>query len=115
VSRESPAHDLRLYHPPTDLLPCNYLKGGGVLLSWDQGPNLVGQSSAERTCYGHRSERYIQRTAATFSKHRYIRRDGSARECRPYWHFHFHKRGKGKKLYLGKTSDPESTLVAKRA
>src|SRR5215203_1357085 len=23
-------------------------KGGGVPLSWDQGPNLVGQSSAER-------------------------------------------------------------------
>src|SRR5918993_1168234 len=37
-------------HPPPDNRPPrrNYLKGGGGPLSWDQGPNLVGQSSAER-------------------------------------------------------------------
>jgi hypothetical protein len=46
---------------------------------------------------------------------RYIRRDGSARERGPYWYFQFHEGGKRKKLYLGKTSDPEGTLVAKRA
>ena len=46
---------------------------------------------------------------------RYIRRDGSARERGPYWYFQFHEDGKRKKLYLGKTSDPESTLAAKRA
>ena len=46
---------------------------------------------------------------------RYIRRDGSARERGPYWYFQFHEGGKRKKLYLGKTSDPESTLVAKRS
>jgi hypothetical protein len=46
---------------------------------------------------------------------RYIRRDGSARERGPYWYFQFHEGGKRKKLYLGKTSDPESTLAAKRA
>jgi len=46
---------------------------------------------------------------------RYIRRDGSARERGPYWYFQFHEGGKRKKLYLGKTSDPESTLVTKRA
>jgi hypothetical protein len=45
---------------------------------------------------------------------RYIRRDGSARERGPYWYFQFHEGGKRKKLYLGKTSDPESTLAAKR-
>jgi hypothetical protein len=45
---------------------------------------------------------------------RYIRRDGSARERGPYWYFQFHEGGKRKKLYLGKTSDPESTLHAKR-
>src|SRR5215204_1888809 len=45
----APVHDLHIPHAPTDLLPCrNYLKGGGVPLSWDQGPNLVGQSSAKR-------------------------------------------------------------------
>jgi hypothetical protein len=38
-----------LHHPPDNLLPRrNYLNGGGVPLSWDQGPNSVGQSSVER-------------------------------------------------------------------
>jgi hypothetical protein len=46
---------------------------------------------------------------------RYIRRDGSARERGPYWYFQYHEGGKGRKLYLGTTSDPESTLGAKRA
>jgi hypothetical protein len=46
---------------------------------------------------------------------RYIRRDGSARERGPYWYFQYHEGGKRKKLYLGKTNDPESILAAKRA
>jgi hypothetical protein len=46
---------------------------------------------------------------------RYVRRDGSTRERGPYWHFQFHEGGKLKKLYLGKTNDPEGTLVAKWA
>jgi hypothetical protein len=46
---------------------------------------------------------------------RYIRRDGSARERGPYWYFQYHESGKRKKQYLGKTSDPESTLATKRA
>jgi hypothetical protein len=46
---------------------------------------------------------------------RYIRRDGSSRERGPYWYFQFHEGGKRRKLYLGKTSDPESTLAAKRS
>ena len=46
---------------------------------------------------------------------RYIRRDGSARERGPYWYFQFHEGGKRKKLYLGKTSDPEGALAVKRA
>jgi hypothetical protein len=45
---------------------------------------------------------------------RYVRRDGSTRERGPYWYFQFHEGGKRKKLYLGKTSDSESTLVTKR-
>jgi hypothetical protein len=44
-----------------------------------------------------------------------LRRYGSARERGPYWYFQFHEGGKRKKLYLGKTNDPESTLAAKRA
>jgi hypothetical protein len=46
---------------------------------------------------------------------RYIRRDGSARERGPYWYFQFHEHGKRKKLYLGKTADPEAVLAEKRA
>ena len=46
---------------------------------------------------------------------RYVRRDGSARERGPYWYFQFHEDGKRRKLYLGKTSDPESALAAKRS
>ena len=46
---------------------------------------------------------------------RYIRRDGSARERGPYWYFQYHEGGKRRKLYLGKTSDPEGTLAAKRS
>jgi hypothetical protein len=45
---------------------------------------------------------------------RYIRRDGSARERGPYWYFQYHEGGKRRKLYLGKTSDPEGALAAKR-
>src|ERR671911_1644081 len=40
---------------------------------------------------------------------------GAGRERGPYWYFQFHESGKRKKLYLGKTSDPETTLAAKRA
>ena len=46
---------------------------------------------------------------------RYIRRDGSARERGPDRDFQFHEGGKRKKLYLGKTSDPESMLTVKHA
>lgn len=46
---------------------------------------------------------------------RYVRRDGSTRDRGPYWYFHFHEGGKRKKLYLGKTDDPEGTLAGKRA
>jgi hypothetical protein len=46
---------------------------------------------------------------------RYVRRDGSSRERGPYWYVQFHEGGKRKKLYLGKSSDPESMLAAKRA
>ena len=45
---------------------------------------------------------------------RYVCRDGSSRERGPYWYFQYHEGGKRKKPYLGKTTDPESTLVTKR-
>jgi hypothetical protein len=46
---------------------------------------------------------------------RYVRRDGSTRVRGPYWYFQYHEGGKRRKLYLGKTSDPQSTLAAKRS
>ena len=46
---------------------------------------------------------------------RYYRKDGTPKEQGPYWYFRYHEGGKQKKLYLGKTEDPESTLDAKRA
>lgn len=46
---------------------------------------------------------------------RYFRKDGSARERGPYWYFRYHEIGKQKKLYLGKTDDPEGALARKRA
>jgi hypothetical protein len=46
---------------------------------------------------------------------RYIRRDGSSRQRGPYWYFQYHEGGKRRKLYLGKTTDPEGMLAAKRA
>jgi len=45
---------------------------------------------------------------------RYVRRDGSARERGPYWYFQYHEGGKRKKLYLGKTDDPEGELQRRR-
>ena len=45
---------------------------------------------------------------------RYVRKDGSAREQGPYWYFRFHEDGKQKKLYLGKTNDPEGEVARRR-
>ena len=46
---------------------------------------------------------------------RYYRKDGTPKEQGPYWYFRYHEGGRQKKLYLGKTDDPEGTLAAKRA
>ena len=46
---------------------------------------------------------------------RYFRKDGSARERGPYWYFRYHEGGKQKRLYLGKTNDPEGELERRRA
>jgi hypothetical protein len=45
---------------------------------------------------------------------RYVRKDGSAKEQGPYWYFRYHEAGKQKKLYLGKTDDPEGEVARKR-
>ncbi len=45
---------------------------------------------------------------------RYVRKDGSAKEQGPYWYFRYHEGGKQKKLYLGRTDDPEGELARKR-
>jgi hypothetical protein len=45
---------------------------------------------------------------------RYYRKDGSAKEQGPYWYFRYHEGGKQKKLYLGRTDDPEGELARRR-
>lgn len=44
----------------------------------------------------------------------YTRKDGSTRWRGPYWYFHYRDGARQKTLYLGKTDDPEATLVEKR-
>ena len=46
---------------------------------------------------------------------RYYRKDGTPKEQGPYWYFRFHEGGRQKKLYLGRTDDPEGALVRRRA
>jgi hypothetical protein len=46
---------------------------------------------------------------------RYVRKDGSAKEQGPYWYFRYHEGGKQKKIYLGRTDDPEGELQRRRA
>ena len=41
-------------------------------------------------------------------------RDGHRTLRGPYWYFRYHADGKQKKIYLGKTDDPESKLSEKR-
>ncbi len=45
----------------------------------------------------------------------YVRKGGTAKEQGPYWYFRYHEGGKQKKLYLGRTDDPEGELARKRA
>ncbi len=45
----------------------------------------------------------------------YRRKDGTETERGPYWYFRYHQDGGQKKLYLGKTDDPEGRLREKRA
>jgi hypothetical protein len=45
---------------------------------------------------------------------RYYRKDGSAKEQGPYWYFRYHEGGKQKKIYLGRTDDPEGESALKR-
>jgi hypothetical protein len=88
---------------------CRASSGGG-----GQGAPQVQEDAAppvtEVLEYRPHEDGYLQ-----LELRRYIRRDGSARERGPYWYFQFHEGGKRKKLYLGKTSDPESMLTVKRA
>ena len=45
----------------------------------------------------------------------YRRKDGGSTERGPYWYFRYHDAGRQKKLYLGRTDDPEGRLREKRA
>ncbi|BBL79290.1 hypothetical protein RxyAA322_11440 [Rubrobacter xylanophilus] len=45
----------------------------------------------------------------------HVRKDGSVKKQGPYWYFRYHEGGRQKKLYLGRTDDPEGALARKRA
>jgi hypothetical protein len=45
---------------------------------------------------------------------RYYRKDGSAKVQGPYWYFRYHEGGKQKKIYPGRTDNPEGELARKR-
>jgi len=44
----------------------------------------------------------------------HVRKDGTAKQQGPYWYFRYHEGGSQKKLYLGRTDDPEGELARKR-
>ncbi|MGI8911231.1 MAG: hypothetical protein ACR2JR_11865 [Rubrobacteraceae bacterium] len=44
----------------------------------------------------------------------HVRKDGTAKQQGPYWYFRYHEGGRQKKLYLGRTDDPEGELARKR-
>jgi len=44
----------------------------------------------------------------------YVGKDGHRTLRGPYWYFRYHEDGKQRKIYLGKTDDPESKLSEKR-
>jgi hypothetical protein len=46
---------------------------------------------------------------------RYCRKDGRAKEQGPYWYFSYSEGGKQKKIYLGRTDDPEDEIVRNRS
>ncbi len=76
---------------------------------------LVGEAEEVRPVSG--VVEYRPHADGTLQKEirRHYRKDGTPKEQGPYWYFRYHEGGKQKKLYLGKTNDPESTLAAKRA
>lgn len=59
--------------------------------------------------YRPHADGYLQ-----FEVRRYVRKDGSMKEHGPYWYFRYHKGGRQRTLYLGKTDDPEGVLAGKR-
>ncbi len=44
----------------------------------------------------------------------YERKDGGVSVRGPYWYFRYHEEGRQRKLYLGKTVEPEAELEEKR-
>ena len=44
----------------------------------------------------------------------YHRKDGGLSVRGPYWYFRYHEEGRQRKLYLGKTENPEAELEQKR-
>lgn len=65
--------------------------------------------SSEVVEYRPHEDGYLQA-----EKRIYTKRDGSRSERGPYWYFRFHEGGRQKKIYLGRTDNPEGALEEKR-
>ncbi len=75
----------------------------------------IGEAGEERPVSG--VIEYRPHADGTLQKEvrRYYRKDGTPKEQGPYWYFRYHEGGKQKKLYLGKTEDPEGELERRRS
>jgi hypothetical protein len=60
--------------------------------------------------YRHHQDGLLQKEWRVYRR----KSDGRERERGPYWYFLYREGGKQKKIYLGKTDDPEGALEAKR-
>jgi hypothetical protein len=76
--------------------------------------SMVGETGASQPVSG--VVEYRPHADGTLQKEvrRYYRKYGTPKEQRPYWYFRYHEGGKQKKLYLGKTEDPEGELERRR-
>lgn len=79
---------------------------------WEDAP--IGEAGEGRPVSG--VVEYRPHADGTLQKEvrTYYRKDGTPKEQGPYWYFRYHDGGKQKKLYLGKTDDPEGELERRR-
>ena len=72
---------------------------------WEMGEGSSPSQVLEGKAYG---DGWLQ-----LEKRTYERKDGSVSVRGPYWYFRYHEGGRQRKLYLGKTEEPEAELEEK--